>query len=200
LPTRLGGLQQRSSRKCERWCDRSDTQPMTPTHPCIITTHTVATASRSRRASVFGQALLVNGKRATAAVMRYGCRRGKVFEGCEPRVRGGRLSGLSSLRALAVGGVRNAANLTSGSGMQQARALTTEQAVEVERNHEDGTRCIGVAADARRERHLGGVSGSGRCQAGRKRGTHKRTKPRRGGCGVSFIPSRSGRFEGEAKV
>lgn len=51
---------------------------------------------------------------------------GSFFEGCERR-RGECFT------------ARNAADLTTGSGMQQARDLRVEETIRVVRNHEDGT-------------------------------------------------------------
>jgi len=62
-----------------------------------------------------------NVKKATAAVMRCGCRRGGFFEGCETR-RGERRPPHRPVRR-AVRPTGNAANPMVGSGMQQARAL-----------------------------------------------------------------------------
>ena len=57
---------------------------------------------------------------------RYGCRRGMSFEGYRRRGKWLRPG--------------NAANPRVGSGMQQARDLRAEEAVEAVRNREDGTR------------------------------------------------------------
>jgi len=69
----------------------------------------------------------------------------------------------------------NAANLKAGSGVQQTRSLRAEEAVEVVRNHEDGTRCRRVVPAIRRR--LSGASGSGRAD-GRTAKRRKRARPR----------------------
>jgi hypothetical protein len=85
-----------------------------------------------------------NDKRATAVVRRCGCRRGEAFEGCEPR-RGDcwsvvpRRSTASGWCQALARPVRNAANSMTDCGVQQTRDLRAEEAVEVGRNHEDGT-------------------------------------------------------------
>ena len=84
-----------------------------------------------------------NGKGATATVTWCGCGRGESFEGCENR----RGEGIGTPDGTWIRpGVarepdlsRNATNPRTGSGMQQARDLRAEEAVEVVRNHEDGT-------------------------------------------------------------
>jgi hypothetical protein len=73
-----------------------------------------------------------DGRGAAAAVMRYGFWRGEPFEGC-PR-RG-----------------HNATNPTAASGAQQTRRPAAEQAVEVVRDHEDGTRHRGLETPIRRK-------------------------------------------------
>jgi hypothetical protein len=73
---------------------------------------------------------------ARVAVMRCGCWRGELFEGCEPR-RGEHQPCPSNSPGRLVG---NASNLTAVSGMQQARSSGVEQTVEVVQNHEGGPR------------------------------------------------------------
>jgi hypothetical protein len=79
-----------------------------------------------------------NVKKATAVVTRCGCRRGEFFEGS---VRRGEAPVTRRAARVARRGTRarNAANPRTGSGMQQARSSVAEQAVEVVRNHVDGT-------------------------------------------------------------
>jgi hypothetical protein len=81
-----------------------------------------------------------NDRKATAAVMRYGCWRGELFEGCELR------RGESNPSNHGAFGHRGTAARTkrgeplAGCGVQQTRNFSTEQTVEVVRNHEGGTR------------------------------------------------------------
>jgi len=115
----------------------------------------VDSASRTMLRSSFGAAAGVgddNGRRATAAVMRYGYRRGECFEGYEPRLRGTALAaraywsgafGSRSRRARAVSG--NAANLVR-TRLQHAWNPRAEQAVEVVGIHEGGTGCAAGGA------------------------------------------------------
>jgi len=67
-----------------------------------------------------------NGKGATATETWSGCWRGESSEG---------VNGVAGSVQ-----TRNAADLMTGSGMQQARDLRAEEAIGVVRNHEDGTR------------------------------------------------------------
>jgi hypothetical protein len=80
-----------------------------------------------------------NGRKATAAVMRYGCWRGEVFEGCEPRC-GER----TPTSRVAFGWLGEAARAKrseplAGCGVQQTRDFSAEETVVVVRNHEGGT-------------------------------------------------------------
>jgi hypothetical protein len=89
-------------------------------------------------------------------VTRYGCGRVDFFEGCETRCGGSRGSPFTV----------DAANKRSepclASGCNTPERSSAEQAVEVVRNHEDGTRSCGW----RRAAEGGGdVSGSGRTGA-----------------------------------
>jgi hypothetical protein len=59
-----------------------------------------------------------------------------------------------------------------GSGMQQARDLRAEEAVEVVQNHEDGTRFF--EAGASETEAMGNRRGSGRSEGCRWRGTRHR--------------------------
>ena len=79
-----------------------------------------------------------NGKRATAAVMRYGCWRGKSSKGVN-RVAGNANGDQSRLRAALVPGRRKRGEPLAGCGVQQTRDFYVEQAVMVVRNHEGGT-------------------------------------------------------------
>jgi hypothetical protein len=65
-----------------------------------------------------------NSRRETAAVMRYGCWRGTFFEGYTRR-EDAHVAG-RDLRITGSDAHRNAANPTSGSGMQQAREPDAE--------------------------------------------------------------------------
>jgi len=135
-----------------------------------------------------------NDREATAVVTRYGCGRVDFFEGCETRCGGSR--GSASMDDVAFGrrGCLRVAGLPSGgnqasvdaankrsepclaSGCNTPERSSAEQAVEVVRNHEDGTRSCGW----RRAAEGGGnVSGSGRTEPCRMRGT-QRSKPMRG--------------------
>jgi hypothetical protein len=78
-----------------------------------------------------------NGKRATAAVMRCGCCRGKFFEGYES-CRG---EGLVVHTWFARGGARcrKRGKPHGRHGLQHTRERQLEEAVEVVRNHEGGT-------------------------------------------------------------
>jgi hypothetical protein len=122
-------------------------------------------ASRTTAAVVFRHGLAApitgvgddNGRRATAAVMRYGCRRVECFEGYEPRLRGtaharertgARPSGHEAGAEQAVS--RNAANPVR-TGLQHVRNPRAEQTVEVVRIHEDGTRCAAGGAGTPKE-------------------------------------------------
>lgn len=84
-----------------------------------------------------------NRRRATAAVMRYGCRRGKSSEGVN-RVAGNDSTDLCPLPLGADGtGPRtsgNAANPRSVAGCNKPAPSRAEQTVMVVRNHEGGTR------------------------------------------------------------
>lgn len=77
-------------------------------------------------------------------VTRYGYGRGEFFEGYDAS-RGKVLvfQVASAARRRTPG---NATNPMVGSGMQQARNLAAEQAVEVVQNHEDGTGSASLAA------------------------------------------------------
>jgi hypothetical protein len=90
-------------------------------------------------------------------VMRYGYRRGEYFGGYEPRLRGtaharertgAGPSGHETGAKQAVS--RNAANLVR-TGLQHARNPRAEQAVEVVRIHEGGTRCAAGGAGTPKE-------------------------------------------------
>jgi hypothetical protein len=80
-----------------------------------------------------------NGRKATATVMWYGCWRGEVFEGCEPRC-GERTP--TSRAAFGWSGesasVKRSEPL-AGCGVQQTRDFSAEETVVVVRNHEGGT-------------------------------------------------------------
>jgi hypothetical protein len=85
-------------------------------------------------------------------VTRYGCERGELFEGSWRREERGPYSprheapttlGWPAAVIQGSGFRRNAANPTTGSGMQQARELRAEKTVEVVQNHEGGTRLDG---------------------------------------------------------
>jgi hypothetical protein len=98
--------------------------------------------------------------------MRCGCRRGETFEGYddaggEPALVRGDTCDPASLLAgarIADEGIRgNPANLRSGTGLQHARNPSVEEAVEVVRNHEDGTGRDGLAAIARGMRASAGL-------------------------------------------
>ena len=85
-----------------------------------------------------------------------------------------------------IGSWRNAANPMTGSGVRQTRSLHTEQAVEVVRDHEGGTRCRGVVPVARRD------SSESRdvdvWQVGRWRGVSEQDHERRSaGCSVRRV-------------
>ena len=120
--------------------------------------------------------------------------------------------GLRSARA------RNAANLMIGSGMQQARKLQAEEAVEVVKNHVDGT---GLSRWTLGSRSAAGTSRrSGRqerCRwrgercAFRSAGRDTQTNPRRAGhsdqgdrpvlqSGVKAMRVRAGRIFGRARA
>jgi hypothetical protein len=126
-----------------------------------------------------------NGKKATAAVMRYGCRRGEPFEGYEPR-RGERIRCLASFGSPRWSDSRNAANPRTGSGMQQARSRSMEQTVEVGRNHAGGTRAGGWTPPARRRAFR--LSGSGHA-AGRTVEGRTWVRTTRGGTRAVGSPS-----------
>jgi hypothetical protein len=136
------------------------------------------------------RASLVNGTRATAAVMQYGCWRGEVFEGCELRCRdpacpvwppsGGssrwtakgiephtRLRDATSPGPMTGGNRRGGANPRGRNVMQRCGSRCPKESVFIDFGS-------GRSRDRSRERHL------------------KWTKPRRGGCGVSCIPARPG--------
>jgi len=70
-----------------------------------------------------------------------GCNRVEFFEGCEQRR--GKCPGTPDQPVSTGRNGRseagNAANLMTGSGMQQARDLRAEETIEVVQNHEDGT-------------------------------------------------------------
>jgi hypothetical protein len=93
-----------------------------------------------------------NGRRARAAVMRYGCRRVECFEGYEPRCGerrqvarplGAWLSGHeASERGRASGNATNPVRI----GLQHCPSPRAEKAVEVVGIHEDGTRCAAGGA------------------------------------------------------
>jgi len=74
-----------------------------------------------------------NGKGATATAMWNGCSRVEFFEGCEQRR--GKCPGTPD-QPVSTGRhgpseAGNAANLMTGSGMQQARDLRAEETIEV---------------------------------------------------------------------
>ena len=96
-----------------------------------------------------------NGRRATAAVMRYGYRRVECFGGYEPRC-GERRAAARPVGARAFGFTKrlearaapgNAANPVR-IGLQDVRTPRAEQAVEVVRIHGGGTRCAAGGAGA----------------------------------------------------
>jgi hypothetical protein len=151
--------------------------------------HTPSGASRSRpsgngrrpfgpgwRRELPGWRARGNGMKATAAAMRYGYWRGEPFEGSETTSRGERLGARGFCGSERERVARNAMNPKAGSGAQQTRNPCAEQAVEVVRNHEGGTRSVGGTTSPK-----GGVSrrmpGSGRTGGKRRRGT-KRARPR----------------------
>jgi hypothetical protein len=82
-----------------------------------------------------------NAKGATATVTWCGFRRGESSKGS--RCVAGAAPPEPKGPGPTLGASRNATNPTAGSGMQQARRACAEQAVEVVRNHEDGTRWSG---------------------------------------------------------
>jgi len=85
-----------------------------------------------------------NDKGATAVVTRYGYGRGEFFEGYDASR--GTVLALQAASAAWKRIPRNTTNPMIGSGMQQARDLAAEQAVEVVQNHEDGTGSVSLAA------------------------------------------------------
>jgi hypothetical protein len=79
---------------------------------------------------------LANVEGATAAVMRYGCQRGELFEGCECVVG----EGTRPARVFGFGSrVSETQRILFGTGAQQTQNCRMAQTVEVVRNHEDGT-------------------------------------------------------------
>lgn len=118
-----------------------------------VTSHLDRIALRCETAKVGDD----NGKRATAAGMRYGCRRVECFEGYEPRC--GERHDRSRLGARSFG-IRSESNEgdTPGNamnpvriGLQYARSLRAEETVEVVEIHEGGTRCAAGGAGTPKE-------------------------------------------------
>lgn len=68
-----------------------------------------------------------------------GCRRGKLFVGCEPASRGGRTEVRHRLRTGPAPSCPKRGEPLAGYGAQQTRGPCAEQTVEVVRNHEGGT-------------------------------------------------------------
>jgi hypothetical protein len=81
-----------------------------------------------------------NGRKATAAVMRYGCWRGEIFKGCEPRRGASRPSDRVAFGWHVTADCEKRGEPLTGCGVQQTRDPHAEQTVEVVRNHEGGTR------------------------------------------------------------
>lgn len=77
-----------------------------------------------------------NAEGAKVAVMRHGCQRGERFEGYECAVGNVRVGPGSSGQGRSV---TETQRILFGSGMQQAHTERCAQAVEVVRNHEDGS-------------------------------------------------------------
>lgn len=94
----------------------------------------------------------------------------------------------------------NARNPRAGIGVQQTRDRRAEEAAEVVRNHEGGTRCRWMAPSARRRPRPPGVDARMvERQRGRKRASHERW--RAGLCGGCEARQRlRERSEGEAKT
>jgi hypothetical protein len=78
-----------------------------------------------------------NDRKATAAVMQYGCWRGEVFEGCEPRR--GDCPVARPPPGGAVAASKKRGEPLAGCGVQQTRDSRVEKTVVVVRNHEGGT-------------------------------------------------------------
>jgi hypothetical protein len=132
-----------------------------------------------------------NGKRATAAVTRCGCRRGANLR----RVIAARIRSGSPLRGGARPDARRGCLVHPSSGARETQRTPcpvpgcnkpgpcgAEKPAEVVRNHEGGTRCCGVAATARWSAF--GRSWSGPLQVPEK-GTREGSSPRKEGpCGA----------------
>jgi hypothetical protein len=134
-----------------------------------------------------------NGQEGAAAAMRYGCRRGEAFEGCART--GGPAPGSEDLpREGHDPAVAKPGEPQVRYRLQHAGNRAPEEAVEVVRNHEDGTR-----TGARRSRSDGRSpareddpewTGAVKSEEGHTR----RTNPTRGGSASS--PLGPGRVEG----
>lgn len=111
-----------------------------------------------------------NGRKATAAAMRYGYRRGEIFEGYE-HVAGNRAVDRSHPRVEHAMPRRNGTNPMSGTGMQQARDPRPGENRRGGANPRgrNGKQRLGSLA----RRALATASGSGRPRARRRRGTQK---------------------------
>lgn len=100
--------------------------------------------------------------------MRYGCRRGEAFEGYERTV--GEPACIRRVSRDANEVVRgNTVNPRSGTGLQHARDPQAEEAVEVVRHHEDGTRVVVGCHDsegARASARAPGVDARGKPEEG----------------------------------
>jgi hypothetical protein len=139
-----------------------------------------------------------NGKKATAAVMRCGCWRGKVFGGCEPH-RGERAH--RPVPAAPPGGAvqdvseGNAMNPRPAAGCNKPATSSVEQTVMAARNREGGPRTAEWQPPRRRELAPGSGHTRGMSVEGRLR-----TNPKRGGDGASRHQRTIERFEREDKV
>jgi hypothetical protein len=142
-------------------------------------------------ARVIRHARRANGKGATAAVTRCGCRRGANLR----RVIAARIRSGSPLRGGARPDARRGCLVHPSSGARETQRTPcpvpgcnkpgpcgAEKPAEVVRNHEGGTRCCGVAATARWSAF--GRSWSGPLQVPEK-GTREGSSPRKEGpCGA----------------
>jgi hypothetical protein len=129
-----------------------------------------------------------NGRRATAAVTRHGCRRGESFGGYESRRGEGDVDAERAVfgpyRAQ-IDASETRRTLRPAAGCNKPASRRAEKAVEVVRNHEDGTglprlvpRRPKSGSDVRREWTLADDVGG---RAARARASGLATNPTRGG-------------------
>jgi len=96
---------------------------------------------------------VTNGKKAKAAVTRYGYRRGEFFEGYETRHGNCDVSDGSALADVRLACACNVTNPMIGCEMQYSRESFAAQSVEVVRNHADGARSSVVPKDRSEWKH-----------------------------------------------